>query len=292
MLVEEMKKAPFSLATDGSNDNGLEKMNPVTVRIYDVNRGKITTKFLDMCLSTGGTAEQIFTAIDGTMSSLNIPWDNCVSVGLDNTNVNMGNANSIKTRIMMKNNQVFFSGCQCHIIHNTSAAASKSLNDVTGFDVEDLMVDIYYWFHYSTKRKVMLSEYAEFCDQDYRKILKHVSTRWLSLEKAITRVLKQYVSLKAYFLSEDGESQARFNRIKQAFSDPMTEVYLLFYQSALQSFINANLFLQREEPLIGSVSATLERFLRLLSCKFVLPKTVKETTELDDLLDQQTHVLG
>ena len=30
-LVEIMKSSPFALAIDGSNDNGLEKMNPLTV---------------------------------------------------------------------------------------------------------------------------------------------------------------------------------------------------------------------------------------------------------------------
>ena len=44
-----MKEEPFSLAIDGSNDNGLQKMNPMTVRIFDVSHGRISTKFLDMC---------------------------------------------------------------------------------------------------------------------------------------------------------------------------------------------------------------------------------------------------
>lgn len=64
-----MKISPFSIATDGSNDNGLLKMNPLTVRIYDVNLGKITTRFLDMCISTGGTAEELFTTIDSCLAS-------------------------------------------------------------------------------------------------------------------------------------------------------------------------------------------------------------------------------
>ena len=50
-LVETMQKQAFSIAIDGSNDNGLEKMNPLTVRLYDGE--KITTKLLDMCLTTG-----------------------------------------------------------------------------------------------------------------------------------------------------------------------------------------------------------------------------------------------
>ena len=62
-----MKVLPYSLATDGSNDNGLLKMNLLTVRIYDVNHGKMTTSFLDMCLSTGGTANAVFAAIDSCL---------------------------------------------------------------------------------------------------------------------------------------------------------------------------------------------------------------------------------
>ena len=73
---------------------------------------------------------------------------------------------------------------------------------VSGFSIEDLVVDLYYWFEKSTKRKSSLSEYCSFCDVDYRKIIKHVNTRWLSLERATTRVLQQYDALKSYFLSE------------------------------------------------------------------------------------------
>ncbi|KAK3698610.1 hypothetical protein QZH41_014592, partial [Actinostola sp. cb2023] len=287
-LVEQMKMLPYSLATDGSNDNGLKKLNPLTVRIYDVNLGKVTTRFLDMCLSTGGTAEQLFTTIDDCLKLYHIPWENCVAVGVDNTNVNIGKNNSIMTRVKAKNDAVYFSGCQCHVVHNTSAATATALTSATGFDVEDLMVDVYYWFDYSTKRKSVLAEYTEFCDQDYRKILKHVSTRWLSLETAITRVLKQYVSLKAYFLPED-EAHLRFKRLSQAFRNPMTEVYLLFIQSALQIFLHLNLFLQKQEPLIGSVISSLKRFLRLLACKFVSPQSVKAASTFKELLDVQHH---
>ena len=39
---------PFSVSIDGSNDTALEKMNPMAIRIYDVNHGKIVTQFLDV----------------------------------------------------------------------------------------------------------------------------------------------------------------------------------------------------------------------------------------------------
>lgn len=66
------------------------------------------------------------------------------------------------------------------------------------------MIDLFYWFDRSTKRKSALSSYCTFCDLVYRDIIKHVHTRWLSLENAVNRVLLQYIvrALKSYFLSE------------------------------------------------------------------------------------------
>ena len=63
IFVAHMKEYPFALAVDGSNDIGLQKMNPLTVRIFDLESGLVCTKFLDMCLISGtdaGRAEKIF----------------------------------------------------------------------------------------------------------------------------------------------------------------------------------------------------------------------------------------
>ena len=152
-LTEQMKIQSI----DGSNDNELEKMNPVTIRIYDLNHNKVTT---DMCTCPSSTAEALFNTFDTRLSSLldaSNPWLNCTSCGVDNTSVNIGTRNSIKTRVL--------------------------------------------------KKMVPFSLMA------YRAIIKHVSTRWLSLELAIDRSLRQYTSLKSYFLCND-HSQARFQRLK------------------------------------------------------------------------------
>ncbi|XP_032232397.2 uncharacterized protein LOC5507745 [Nematostella vectensis] len=284
-LVEGMK----SSADDGSNDNGTQKMNPLTVRIYDSQLQRVKTSFLDICMTSGGTAEDIFASIDGCLTSLDIPWQNCVAFGVDNASVNVGKRNSIMTRGQSKNDVVYFSGCQCHVVHSTAMEASTALTEATGFDVQDLMVDVFYWFDQSTKRKAKLVEYAQFCDQEYRKILKYGSTRWLSMEKVVTLLLKQYHTLRSYFLSE-GESAPRFKRLEVAFRNPMTEVYLLFYQAALQIFLNLNLFLQRDDPLIGAISSSLKRFLQQLAMKFIPRKTVHQAASMEELLDAPKHL--
>lgn len=189
-LADTMKSRPFSLSTDGSNDTGLEKMNPISVRVYDVERSKVVTKFLHMCPSTDGRAETLFSNIDCKLSellNLSNPWVMCTALGVDNTSVNIGVRNSIKSRLLQRNKAIYVNGCPCHIIHNAAQKGARSYCASSKFDCEEFLIDVYFWFEHSTKRKNELRSFCDFCDQQYRRVIKHVSTRWLSLEIAIER---------------------------------------------------------------------------------------------------------
>jgi hypothetical protein len=99
LLLSQMKNGPFSLAIDGSSDNDLEKMNPLTVRLFDINTHKVEGRFLDMCSTTASTAQAIYDKMNEVLNKHAIPWDYCVGMSVDNTSVNIGRHNSIKTRV-------------------------------------------------------------------------------------------------------------------------------------------------------------------------------------------------
>ena len=71
-------------------------MNPLTVRIIDADRGRVMTQLLDMCLTTGSTAETIYTKINKALMKFGVYWNKGVVFGVDNTSVNIGKRNSIK----------------------------------------------------------------------------------------------------------------------------------------------------------------------------------------------------
>lgn len=52
-LVSAMSKSPFSICVDGSNDNGVEKMYPILVRIFNPESGIVDSRFLDICSIEG-----------------------------------------------------------------------------------------------------------------------------------------------------------------------------------------------------------------------------------------------
>ena len=241
-----------------------------------MRRRQILTHLLDMCTTSGrecGTAVAIFSKVDFVLNKYDIPWCNCVGFGVDNTSVNVGICHSIMTHVQQKNAACYFMGCPCHLVHNIAGHASEALQKSTAFDVEDLCVDVFYWFDKSTKRKGILREFCSFCDSDYREVVRYVSVRWLSLERAVYRILQLYYSLQSYFKSES-ESQARFKRLVVAFEEPMTEVYLLFYESHLCTFTHVNLFLQREGPSIYLEDDTIRGFLKKLFSKFVILQAI------------------
>lgn len=53
LVVDAMRSQPFSICIDGSNDTGIEKMNPMTIRYFSTNQGAVVTHFLDICITTG-----------------------------------------------------------------------------------------------------------------------------------------------------------------------------------------------------------------------------------------------
>lgn len=41
------------MSTDASNDKDLDEMNPITVKLFDINMSRAVTRFLDMGVTQG-----------------------------------------------------------------------------------------------------------------------------------------------------------------------------------------------------------------------------------------------
>ncbi|KAL8601691.1 hypothetical protein ACOMHN_033867 [Nucella lapillus] len=69
-------------------------------------------------------------------------------------------------------------------------------------DLEEILVDIYYFFQKSTLRQSNLRELQGLYDVEQRKMLKHGCTRWLSIARCIKRLLESWEPLKHLFYKE------------------------------------------------------------------------------------------
>lgn len=189
----------FCIMIDESNDKGDDKCMVILVRIFDTNTASITTKFIGIPICNFSTAADLFEKLNTLFKERDIPWENCIGYISDNANVMIGKKNSVLSRIQEQNPNVYNLGCICHLANLCAQAGIKTFP----VPIEDLLVDIYFHFHHSAKRKEIFSEFLEFTNVEPMKIIKHCSTRWLSLEKSIKRIIHLWPALRSYFCSNE-----------------------------------------------------------------------------------------
>lgn len=112
---------------------------------------------------------------------------------IDGTRANLGASNSIKTWVILKNENSYFMGCPCHIIHNTAHKGLVGFTRVTKFDIEDL--------NQSTKGKNALPSYVEFCAR-ISWCFETCKCMLAKFQKSPRKNFVGKVSLKSYFHSQ------------------------------------------------------------------------------------------
>ena len=128
-VIAQMTESGYSICKNDNNNQNLEKMNTVTVRLLDINQHKALTKFLDMCFRKGSTVVWIFKFTDNVFQNYDIPWENSTSLGVYNTFVKVGRHDLSIVEARKMNSDIFLIGCPCHIAHNPSKHNHKKRKD-------------------------------------------------------------------------------------------------------------------------------------------------------------------
>ena len=151
--------------------------------------------------------------------------------------------------------------CPFHIASNAFREALKILS--AGFDIDrdQLVLDLYGFFKYSTKRIHGYFDVETFTELQGRTMLKHVSTRWISIQDVLIRVLEQLSNLKKYFLQVLPEqkgfrgksgirSSERYIRIKTALTNKELPSITAAVVYIAKDFRNFTVPLQDKLPMI------------------------------------------
>ncbi|GFV97767.1 dimer_Tnp_hAT domain-containing protein [Trichonephila clavipes] len=73
-------------------------------------------------------------------------------------------------------------------------------------DVENIVMKVFAEFSCSAKKREDLKECFDFFESEYREVIRHVPTRWLSLYKALDRMLSSWGLLKRYFIERGSDN--------------------------------------------------------------------------------------
>ena len=109
----------------------------------------------------------------------------------------------------------------------------------------------------SSKRVDKMKDFCEFTSTQYKDVLRHVTTRWLSLLPAVQRILECWPSLQSYFLSLSEDNCATliwafFCPTANENDDHCTlgECILAFMHNVMQEFDTALKKLEKNEATI------------------------------------------
>lgn len=165
-----------------------------------------------------------------------------ISFLADNASVNVSKHHSVYKLLKDEHNPgLIAANCLCHVLNNSIRQANKKLP----YDIENLVIKVYYEFSISAQNVEQLKERFEFVNLEYRNILRHVPTRWLSLYPAVDRLLKCWPAIKTYFLQQDNVHQVilefisdRSNESEEDISSYLTlpECYLYFIHNIMNLF--------------------------------------------------------
>ena len=143
-------------------------------------------------------------------------------------------------------------------------------------DIDQVFVDISYYFFHSSKRK------QQFCDlwcslftSEPQTILKHCTTRWLSLLQCVGRCLTQFDGLKSFFFSCSEAETSKVVSILQWLENPLTKPLLLILSFILPSMDKLNrLFPNSTQNTTCQLYTAMSRLVRLYASNLLKPECI------------------
>ncbi|KAB0793694.1 hypothetical protein PPYR_13314 [Photinus pyralis] len=249
-LIALMNSNKFSLIADESTDRSCTKNLCLVARI-NCNNNNVKDYFLALIPIHDATGAALFEHIIQFFNKYGIDFkQNCIGFASDGANNMMGGQNSVVSRIKELIPGIFVMKCICHSFHLCASYACEKLPE----EVEKFARYVYNYFSNSPKRTEELKEFQQFANVSPVKMLHPSSTRWLSLESVVTRLLTQYGALTLYFTDKASskKDQAAFS-ILHLLQQPETKLYLEFLAYALPFFNKLNTLMQSEQPQIHTI---------------------------------------
>ena len=261
---------PFSILMDESNDKTDPSPSPspksciILVRVLDSSRGEVCTSFLDMPVVNTGNAANLFGAMKESLSKYGLGFDKAIAFMSDTTNVMKGARSGVQKFIKNEHPTLYDVGCICHLANLTIKSGLESLP----IDIDQLFVDIFYYFFHSSKRKQEFHDHwCSLFTPEPGTILKQCPTRWLSLLRCVDRYLQQLDGLISYFLSCD-DADSKVASITHRLQNPLTKPILLFLSYVLPSMDKFNRVFQKStENTTSILYSETRRLLKLYASR-------------------------
>lgn len=261
-MLEELKGMPFSFRFDETTTSQIKKQYDGYITYYSKKEKNVTTRYVGSLFVGKCKHEDLLDHFYTFMQDLKLNTDFLIGLGMDGPKVNKAFEKSLIDKLEKEKGNSFLAQigfCVLHTVNNSFGAGLTQLKET--IDIEQLLIDLYFFFKYSAKRREEYKGMDEFTEVTAEYLLKYSSTRWLYIGKVCVRLIEQMKNVDEYFLKhlpqqkgfnyKDGVGNTeRYQRIKKAINNPLLLPTLAFVVYACNTFKPFVLLFQSKEPLI------------------------------------------
>lgn len=204
-----------------------------------------------------------------------LTWDIdfLLQIEMDGPNLNLL-FHKLLTKELLENNDktiIDIGTCGLHNIHNGFSVALKEL----GFDFDGFAHDLWFFFKNSSARREDYKLTELITEVESAIVLRHVSSRWLTLKKVLIRIIGQWENLKEYFLKflptqkgfkKNIETTARYQSIKKYLTSKTSLLYMSFAVYVADMLEEFLILFQSSKPLVHILYVSIsDLFFKILS---------------------------
>ncbi|GFT08446.1 uncharacterized protein TNCV_2324631 [Trichonephila clavipes] len=139
-----------------------------------------------------------------------------------------------------------------------------------------IVMKVFAEFSCFAKKREDLKECFDFFESEYREVIRHVPTRWLSLCKALDRMLSSWGPLKRYFIEQGSDNcptalwailSDQENEISGEANPTYNELYLYFTHNFMTSFQEIILLVEKHTTAAFNLHNIMVKFHDTISKK-------------------------
>ena len=289
-LKSDCLDKPFVFLFDETTTSQVKKQYDGYIRFESSITNQIETHYCGSMFVGHCTAKDLLEHFFHFIEDLGLDIQHLMNLGMDGPNVNKKFNNDLKKELDSKAETSFLDIGSCNLpaVNNSFGKAVQVLKDLEIIDLDQFAIDLHFFFKLSAARREDYAKIAELTDITAVYMMKHVQTRWLSIEKVLVRIMEQFNNLKVYFLETLPKQKNfkrdiatsklgvpnRYQRIAALLKSKVTVAYVAFVVHTAAPFKRFMLTFQTREPMIHLLYDEMIKLLKSVLGTFIDKKKI------------------
>ena len=281
-LMNELIGDPYTFKFDETTTSQVKKQYDAYLQFWNFNQKEVVNAYIGSLFVGHCTADNLVDHFTHFMKELKLDPHLFLSLGMDGPNVNLSFKKKVRNHLEFYFNTNFLNIGTCSL-HPAHTAYRKGL-ECLSFDADGFFCDLHFFFKLSSARREDYRALQEVTNAIAQFMLRHISSRWLTIKDVAVRDLEQYPNLREYFLralpKQKGFKQLqktdRYQRITKLLKDPLTQFYIAFCAFSANEFHDFLVPFQSNEPKIHLLFPSICKLVSSIMMKYMKKRVLSD----------------